>query len=271
MTVAEKKDKNEKKLVFAPAIAPMMDAFLEKAAVQEDHWSDITFDNEAKKQVIMTVRRANSRTNAYPQKKTEEATTRSAKSASAYFYTVTLTSILWNNCARVYLIGTDRIWRADASDAGKKIEIDESEMATLRQCMDNALSAESVECNYFTLRGAKSKQDESSGDADDTDEDDDGEEDAAAGEEAPQKRRRVSKNDDDEPSWVVDDDDVDEEADEGDDDEDSVRTSPGADLEAWKALKEAFEASAAVNREIAESIKAQTDLLRKIAESTKAD
>lgn len=260
--MSSKKELKEKKLMFSPAVAPMVDAVLAKVAEHENAeiWRFIVFDNDAK-QVNLTVSRANTRTNAYPKKATaEQPKSRSAKSATAHFYTMELTSILWNNSARLFLIGTERVWRVESASA-PPAELDELEMAMLRQCVDDALMGKIVKCEPFQVRAAKpsaasattaTAPDDSSSDEDDEkDEDDDDEED---------------DEEEDEPSWLENEEEGAEE--EGEEPPCKRQRVDDGMLEVLRAMKESFDANTAVQREIATLLEAQTALLTRVHEFT---
>lgn len=258
-----KKESKEKKLVFAPALAPMVESMLARIAEQEngDIWHAVTFDNDAK-QVLLVVSRHNSRTNAYPQKagETDEApASRSAKSATAYYYTLALTSILWNNSARLFYVGTDRVWRVDAASA-PRVEINESEMAILRQCVDDALAAKIVKVDPFKVRPAKAPVAAASSE-------DGSEPDAAESAEPAEEADEEDADEEDEPSWLDTEEDADEEEgeEENEDDRPCKRPCVGSGLLAiMQSMKLSLDANVTVQREIADLLQAQTALLKRL-------
>ncbi len=242
-----KKEGKEKKVAFGESLAPMMDAVLARIAEQNDeHWGAVAFDNEAK-QAHLVVSRANTRTNAYPKKASgdteEPPASRAAKRSTAYYYMLAITSILWNNNARLFCVGTDRVWRVDAPGA-PPVEIDEAELATLRQCVDDALQATAVAVTKsFTVRAAKAVV-------------------AAAASSSDEEGAEET------PDWLVDDDeDDDEEEDNEDEDGPPAKRRRVEDhlVELFERLQGTMEAHTDVNREIAELIRAQTALLAQLA------
>lgn len=260
-----KKEGKEKKVAFGESLAPMMDAVLARVAEQNDEqWGAVTFDNEAK-QAHLVISRANSRTNAYPKKASgdteEPPASRAAKRSTAYYYMLAITSILWNNNARLFCVGTDRVWRVDAPGA-PPAEIDEAELTTLRQCVDDALQATTVAVTKsFTVRTAKaavtaaaSSSDEEGAEAEGADE---GAEDDEDGEDAEET-----------PDWLVDDDEDDEEEEDNEDEEGPPAKRRRVDdhlVELIESLQNTLTAHTDVNREIAELIRAQTALLAQLA------
>lgn len=260
-----KKEGKEKKVAFGESLAPMMDAVLARVAEQNDEqWGAVTFDNEAK-QAHLVISRANSRTNAYPKKASgdtdEQPASRAAKRSTAYYYMLAITSILWNNNARLFCVGTDRVWRVDAPGA-PPVEIDEAELATLRQCVDDALQATAVAVTKsFTVRAAKAAVAAAASSSDEEgaeEEADEGAEDDGDGEDAEET-----------PDWVVgDDEDDDEDNDEDNDDEEGPpakrRRVDDHLVELIERLQSTLTAHTDVNREIAELIRAQTALLAQL-------
>ena len=165
--------KEKKPIAFASSIAPLINAFLSRV-VEDGTWQILALEEKEKK-IQVIVKRYNTLTNAFPVRRKEKgaedaAVSRSRKNANAYFYTVLVRSVIFNNVDRTYLIGVDKIWRVEAESP---VEIDGPELSTLEQCIKDVVDTPEISITPFKKNRSKTKEEVEEEEEEEEEEDED--------------------------------------------------------------------------------------------------
>ena len=233
--------KEKKPVVFAPSIATIVNAFLTKAT-DEETWKTMFFEEKEKK-MQLTIARYNTLTNAFPvrRKHVEEsdpsaATARPRKNANAYFYTIVVRSVIFNNVDRTYLLGVDKVWRLEGE---LPVEIDVPEYNTLEQCVKDAIETTETTISCFKKSRSKVKEEEEE-----------------AEEEAEEEEEHDAEYD-----GLVEDDEGDEEEDEEEEEGDEPEPKR---IKLDTAILTALHQNVECQKSMMELMQVQTDVLRMV-------